>query len=233
MSSFDQFAHNYRAIHNENVGRFGFDSLYFIRLRLQWLQRYESNQPLRLLDVGCGDGLSAQHMQLQFNNWQLEAIDISAESVALAQQKNIPHTRVVLYEGKTFPYADNSFDVVYIGVVLLHIPPLQRPGFFNEIYRVLKPGGRLYVFEHNPYNPATKYLVKHCVFDTEAYLLTAAATRKLCSTGFLQVTHTRYMVFIPAIGFLKKWLRCEKFFARLPLGGQYLIRAVKPETTAP
>ena len=228
MSSFDQFARDYRAIHNENVGRFGFDSLYFIRLRLRWLSRYENDEPLQALDLGCGDGMSALLMQQQFPRWQIEAIDISAESIALAKAKNIANTNVVLYEGKVLPYADNSFDIVYIGVVLLHIPPAQRPAFFTEIYRVLKPGGRLYIFDHNPYNPATKYLVKLCVFDSQAHLLTARNTQQFCTTAGLQLLRTRFMVFIPAIGFFKKLLKLEHWFCRLPIGGQYLVAARKP-----
>ncbi len=35
---------------------------------------------------------------------------------------------------------------------------------------VLKKKGRVYIFEHNPYNPVTRYLVATCEFDRDAVL---------------------------------------------------------------
>ena len=40
----------------------------------------------------------------------------------------------------------------------------------KEINRVLKLGGRLYFFEHNPWNPFTRFLVRTCPFDKNAQL---------------------------------------------------------------
>jgi len=43
-------------------------------------------------------------------------------------------------DGETLPFADNSFDVVYSNGVIHHTPNTQD--VVNEIYRVLKPGGK-------------------------------------------------------------------------------------------
>ena len=38
---------------------------------------------------------------------------------------------------------------------------------------VLKPGGRLYVFEHNPRNPLVRYVIARTPIDENAILLDA------------------------------------------------------------
>ena len=38
---------------------------------------------------------------------------------------------------------------------------------------MLKPGGMLFVFEHNPLNPLTRHAVNTCVFDENAHLILA------------------------------------------------------------
>ncbi len=42
----------------------------------------------------------------------------------------------VRYEGKEFPFADNSFSSVVCIDTLEHVPPKQRPFFLDELYRV-------------------------------------------------------------------------------------------------
>ena len=57
-------------------------------------------------------------------------------------------------DGALAPFADGSFDVVTISAVLHHVPLAERNAVYRELGRMLKPGGRIYVFEHNPRNPS-------------------------------------------------------------------------------
>ena len=92
---------------------------------------------------------------------------------------------------------------------------------------MLKTGGRLYVFEHNPANPITRYIVKTCVFDKDAKLLTASyAIDLLMKNGFGKVT-TRFMLFFPRMKWLGFLHRLEKYMQKIPYGAQYMIRAEK------
>ena len=52
-----------------------------------------------------------------------------------------------------------------------HVPPPQWTRFVAEMFRVIRTGGLALVFEHNPYNPATQYIVKTCDIDKDAVLL--------------------------------------------------------------
>ena len=53
------------------------------------------------------------------------------------------------------------------------MPPPERPGLYREVTRLLRPGGRLYVFEHNPWNPVAQWVVRHTPIDRDAVLLGA------------------------------------------------------------
>ena len=50
-----------------------------------------------------------------------------------------------LYDGKTFPYADNSFDKVFSSLVFHHLDKETKLSSIKEIYRVLKPNGQLII----------------------------------------------------------------------------------------
>ena len=124
-------------------------------------------------------------------------------------------------------FPDESFDMVFIAAVMHHIDFSLHAGLLKEIYRVLKKGGRLYLFEHNPLNPVTRYLVNTCVFDKEAKLLGHRYTKNILeSTQFKQIEN-RFILFFPRSGLFAKLVKMENKLAWLPLGGQYMYRAVK------
>ena len=82
---------------------------------------------------------------------------------------------------------------------------------------------RLYIFEHNPFNPVTTWVVKHTPIDRNAVLINAPTVRRgLRSAGFDQFL-TRYLMFFPP---RFTWLEPgESLFRRVPLGGQFVVRA--------
>lgn len=96
-----------------------------------------------LLDVGCGDGLIG-----------LGALDRGAEvifsdvSEALLEDCRAiagDRARYLVGSATELPLADGSVDVVTTRSVLIYVADKQ--GAFDELARVLKPGGRLSIFE--------------------------------------------------------------------------------------
>ena len=227
FDQFDEFASDYRSIHTKNIALSGADSLYFAEHKVKQIEKFERDENVRLLDIGCGDGASSFFFQRIFSSWQLEGIDVSEESIGAAKNRNIPSADFQVYNGLNVPFTDNSFDVVFIAAVLHHISFDLHYQLLQEIYRVLKPGGRLYVFEHNPLNPVTRHLVKTCVFDKNAKLLSHAYTLKLLERSGLNVIEKRFILFFPRKGLLSKLIGLEESLGWLPLGGQYFFRAVK------
>lgn len=227
-AEFDVFARQYRDLHTDNIKSIsGEDSAYFANFKVSLLSRYETSKPLKFLDVGCGDGLTEFFIEQSFPEFMNTGIEVSAKSVKEAQKRNLCRTTFILYDGMHIPYENETFDVVFVAGVLHHVGKQQHLPLMKEIYRVLKNKGRLYLFEHNPWNPLTRYLVRTCIFDKNARLINAITMRNtLRKAGFKQKS-LRFIIFFPRKKYWRKLINFEPLLSWLPLGGQYYFRAVK------
>ena len=89
----------------------------------------------------------------------------------------------------------------------------------------MRPGGLVVVYEHNPLNPLTRVAVSRCEFDEGVELLSRGETKSLLRRAGLEPIESRYIAFFPWRG---RGLRAlEHGLARLPLGGQYVVGAMK------
>lgn len=227
FDDFDDFAGDYRAIHAENVQLSGADSFYFAEMKVRMLQSLETNLPFKVLDVGCGDGATEIYMEQYFPKWEIDGIDVSEKSIAIAANRKLSQSKFSRYDGRLFPFADESFDIVFMAGVLHHIEFGLHKKMIAEITRVLKKGGRLALYEHNPFNPLTRYLVNTCVFDRDAKLLKHHYTSRLLTESKLVIKEKKFIIFFPRKGLFSELIFLEKFLYWLPLGGQYFISAVK------
>lgn len=226
---FNNFAEEYRQIHTQNVqGVSGVDSYYFAEYKVKELQQFEANVPLQMLDLGCGDGATEIFLQQYFPLINVQAIDVSAKSIEMAVKRKLQNASFNVFDGNEIPFTESSFDIVFVAGVLHHVHPQKQKKLLSEIFRVLKKGGRLYLFEHNPLNPFTKYLVRTCEFDKGVTLLTSNKSQILISEAGLLVLAKRFTIFFPRNNFFKPFLTLEKYFRFIPFGGQYYICAVKP-----
>ena len=92
-----------------------------------------------------------------------------------------PTPALALQDGARTPFAPGSFDIVTISAVLHHVPVAERAAVYAELGRVLKPGGRIYVFEHNPRNPLVRYVIARTPIDENAILLDEREVRQDCA----------------------------------------------------
>jgi 2-polyprenyl-3-methyl-5-hydroxy-6-metoxy-1,4-benzoquinol methylase len=96
-------------------------------------------RPLRVLDVGCGDGrLSAE---LAHAGAEVLGIDVAEEPLRRARALHADlDVRVVPLDGE-WPLPDASFDVVWAGETIEHLA--DTAGWLSEVRRVLRSGGSL------------------------------------------------------------------------------------------
>ena len=93
---------------------------------------------------------------------------------------------------------------------------------FLRLAQRMKPGSRLVIWEHNPFNPVTRLLVRMCPFDGDARLLTLNATRTLLRrNGFRPLQHAYVNLFPPRWLRFAAWAAVENKLGGLPLGAQY------------
>ncbi|MCL6525114.1 MAG: methyltransferase domain-containing protein [Thermoflavifilum sp.] len=223
--SFDTIARHYRDIHDKNIHWSGASSSDYAKLKIQILARYEINETKEVLDLGCGDGLSAFYMKQFFPSWKLTGVDLSAESIAVAKERGIADAQFFHADGLDLPFQPQRFDLIFMAGVLHHVLPQQRAQFLSEACRVLRSSGTIYIFEHNPYHPFTQYAVHTCVFDKGVQLLSAKAAKRLLRDTGWQIDICKYLIFFPRYRVLQPLIRMESFFGAIPLGGQYFIRA--------
>ncbi len=99
-----------------------------------------------VLDLGCGGGFDAlMAAQMVGSTGRVAGVDLSPEMLAAARAAlaETPYAWVELRQGdvEALPFADASFDVVLSNGILNLVP--DKPRAVREIYRVLRPGGRL------------------------------------------------------------------------------------------
>lgn len=99
-----------------------------------------------ILDVGCGGGRTLSKLAAMAPQGKVYGIDHSAESVAMAvriNQQSIDMARVEVRQASVsrLPFPDGSFDV--ITAIETHFWWPTLPSDLREVWRVLKPGGRL------------------------------------------------------------------------------------------
>lgn len=104
----------------------------------------------KILDIGCGTTFFATYWSLTGND--SFGSDYSPETI---KTNNLLHEKLGLKKNfyvassEKIDAADNSLDVVHMRWVIHHIPPELQNSSMYEIKRVLKPGGKLIVFETN------------------------------------------------------------------------------------
>jgi SAM-dependent methyltransferase len=92
----------------------------------------------RVLDVGCGDGLTAG-VWLHANAGQYIGVDISREAVQLSRARGLDARQI--NDVTQLPFGDREFDLAVAIEVLEHLLEPQRAA--EEIARCLRPGGVL------------------------------------------------------------------------------------------
>ena len=227
VAEFDKFAEEYLATHKTNLAVTGESPDYFARYKIVEVARRLRAlglAPKRVLDFGCGIGNSAPHLREAFPDAAITAVDVSEKSLAVARARFPGSAEFVAYDPNGAPPAPaQGYDLIFSACVFHHIEPAEHVGIFRRLRERLASGGAMAIFEHNPVNPVSRYIVATCPFDENAVLIPAAElARRQREAGFAKVGVT-YTGFFP--GPLRTLRPLEPLMGRLPVGAQYYTLA--------
>jgi SAM-dependent methyltransferase len=222
-SSFDEYQDSYREAVNSSIGFSGADVDFFAKLKADDLvetlgRRLDGSPEPRVLDVGCGSGLTDAYLVGRLG--ELHGADVSKGLLETAQASN-PGVEYHWFNGAALPFDDGAFDVSFAICVLHHVEPGERGSLVREMRRVTRGGGLVTIYEHNPFNPLTRIAVNRCEFDRGVHLLRSGETRRLLRGAGAPPVESRYIAFFPWETPVLR--RIERGLSRLPLGGQYVV----------
>ena len=99
-----------------------------------------------------------------------------------------------------------KFNLIFVSNVIHHVKSADRNDLFNKIYELLDDDGRLFIIEHNPYNPLTLRTVANCAFDADAELIKKKDLINLCKKNNFKIEKSGYIHFFPSkLNFLFKF----------------------------
>jgi ubiquinone/menaquinone biosynthesis C-methylase UbiE len=102
----------------------------------------------RILDIGCGPGFYvAELLDEVGRTGSIVAVDASPDMLALARQRCDGHDNVTFREGTAdaLPVDDGDVDAALCVQVMEYVA--DAPGAVAEIHRVLRPGGRVLIWD--------------------------------------------------------------------------------------
>lgn len=144
-----------------------------------------------VLDVGCGTGAVTLIAKVRAGkDGHVYGIDPAPEMIAVARSKAVRKGLEIDYRLgviESLPFPDASMDVVTSSLMIHHLPDDLKVRGLAEIYRVLKPGGRLLVFDFM--RPTKSFLNRFLITLTMHHGLTFGIEdlpKMLEETGFSQ-----------------------------------------------
>ena len=107
---------------------------------------------MKILDLGCGSGYLTFPIAERNENAYVAGLDIVTDTLERntkkAQETNIKNVEFISYDGSTFPFEDNSFDLVVTRYALHHFPEIRKS--ISEVARVLKSDGLFFISDPRP-----------------------------------------------------------------------------------
>jgi len=181
----------------------------------------------RILDVATGTGVVAA--RIQRTGATVVGLDFSAGMVAEARRK---HPKIEFVEGdaQKLPFGDDTFDAVTISFGLRNVEDPKLA--LAEMYRVLKPGGRLVICEFSKPQRAVFRLGYAAYLRTVAPAIAAVTSTNPEAYRYLVESIEAW----PDQGTLSQWIRGVGFtrvaYRNLTTGVVALHRGRKPEDLA-
>ena len=129
------------------------------------LEEYTPATVTNILDLGCSVGISTLTLHRYFTQKQdktIKTIGLDLSPYMLAVAKTTDNKQEVSQWlhglGEATGLADNSLDLVTLQFVIHELPRHITKDIFQEVLRILKPGGVIGVVDNNPASPVIQGL---------------------------------------------------------------------------
>lgn len=233
--SFDAVAKSYLDMMENLSEKVGYSVEYFTEYKVLDLIKEHKNSTLKnkndlkILNYGCGIGLSDFYISKNFPNAKIFCCDISTKSLEIAQSrgKNLDNVSYAVCDGIKLPFEEN-FDIIFIANVLRHIPKQFQTQTLQMLQKSLSDDGFIMIYEFNPYNPVSYYFYKNEDLKYDKYncrILSAKKLKELLKNSGFENFSLKYRFFIPP--FLKQFSQIENYLLNCPLGANYYFVAKK------
>lgn len=115
---------------------------FFMRRKKLLYREIERLPTGRLLEIGVGNGSNLPY----YSRHALTGIDTSSTMLEAARKRRDCSAELLLMNGERMFFPDNYFDYIILSHVLAVVDHPEQ--VLSEVYRVLKPGGRVFILNH-------------------------------------------------------------------------------------
>lgn len=224
---FDRYADDYDAALQQGLSVSGESKDYFAEGRVKWLAARLADVnfvPRQILDFGCGTGSSAPYLLGLPGAESLLGVEVSPQSVKVAQRLHGSDRARFSLSSENRPRGE--FNLAFCNGVFHHIPLSERTGAVKYVFEHLRPGGLFALWENNPWNPGTRYVMSRIPFDKDAITLSCLESKRLLRQGGFEIARNDFLFIFPRS--LRILRPLESLVTGLPLGAQYLVLGRKP-----
>jgi len=201
---------------------------HFARERVQWLRGclrsagLNKEQPA-VMDFGCGPGATLANLHEILNARQVVGVDPSRSLLDVGRKMFHPPS-FDLITPEEYSHT-KAIDVAYCNGVFHHLSDEERKSAVEFLFRILKPGGVLSLWENNPYSLAARWVMSRIPFDKDAEMVWPRSIIAILRRRGFQLLRLDYLFVFPNLLHRFRWI--EPFVSKAPFGAQYQVFMVK------
>lgn len=166
------------------------------------LNKIKNLAPSSVLDVGCGDGKMLYELAHHSSIKDLHGIDLSERAIYFAKAFNYGNR--CIFESRDIGSVVSTYDIVTVVEVMEHIPDTEIKDVVNNIFKCVKPGGRVVVSVPSVNFPVAK---KHYRHYDEQLLIRQFSCFELESMEYVVRQNFLYVLLVKLFGKLSGFIK--------------------------